>query len=163
MKEGSFFFLKDSYFEKFSDTNLKLNKKTENKHTQFRPYLYAFTDKDNPNIFWAIPMSSKTQKYRAIYQKCVQKYGRCDYLRFGRFAGRESTFVIQNMCPVTKKYISHPYNNKYGLPMDMNYTVKHEIIASAQRTLEKTKHGIKLIFPDIQSIYECRHRLRHIC
>ena len=51
------------------------------------PMLFAFLDKKNPEIYWLIPISSKIDKYRHEAQK-INKYGRCNTIRFGLVLGR---------------------------------------------------------------------------
>ena len=35
----------------------------------------------------------------------MQKYHRCDTIVFGEVLGHEKAFLIQNMCPITEKYM----------------------------------------------------------
>jgi hypothetical protein len=72
---------------------------------------FAFSDKNQPDIFWLVPISSRIEKYKFEEQKKIKKYGRCNTIRFGTVLGRECAFLIQNMCPVTNRYIT-PYIDK---------------------------------------------------
>lgn len=148
MKPGNFFFLKDSYFEKFSDQQgILQNKGNEN----FRPYFYAFDDKNNPNIFWAVPISSQCEKYLKIYNNSKAKYGRCDTIVFGKVLGKNKAFLIQNMCPVSKEYVSSEYMLN-GINVSVHPKVEETLIRKARAVIAKYNHGVKLIFPDVHKM-----------
>lgn len=145
MKPGNFFFLKDSYFEKFSDEPDILQNKQTGTH---RPYFYAFDDKNNPNIFWAIPASTQCEKFLKIYTHKKEKFGRCDTIVFGRLLGKDNAFLIQNMCPVTKEYVNSEYIIN-GSHVTVHPKVEETLIRKARKVIAKHNHGLKLIFPDI--------------
>ena len=73
-----------------------------------RPCFCAFQD-SKTGLFWLVPISSKIQKFRRIYQNKVNKYGRCDTIDFGYVLGHEKAFLLQNMCPVLDRYIKNEY------------------------------------------------------
>src|SRR5699024_9807404 len=56
-----------------------------------------------------IPVSSKLEKYQAIYDKKLARYKRVDTIVFGYIYGRKSAFLIQNMFPTTMEYIKEEY------------------------------------------------------
>jgi hypothetical protein len=70
----------------------------------------------NQEILWLVPISSKYAKYKAIYDKKVEKYGNCNTIRFGVVLSTQAAFLIQNMCPVTSKYITEIYVDKNNTP-----------------------------------------------
>ena len=43
------------------------------------------------------------------YQKSYQKYGVCDNISFGYVLGNKSAFLVQNLFPVTEKYVLNEY------------------------------------------------------
>lgn len=49
-----------------------------------------------------IPFSSRVSKFTGIYNKKIQKYGKCDTIVFGDVLGHRKAFLIQNMEPVKK-------------------------------------------------------------
>ena len=57
-----------------------------------------------------IPLSSRVEKYRRIVEK-KEKSGRsCDILHIVKSDdSRESVFLIQDMFPITEKYIEREY------------------------------------------------------
>lgn len=148
MKPGNFFFLKDSYFKKFSDEpDILQNKQTGT----YRPYFYAFDDKNNPNIFWAIPASTQCEKFSKIYAHKKEKFGRCDTIVFGKLLGKDNAFLIQNMCPVTKEYVKSEYIFN-GRPVSVHPKVEETLIRKARAVIAKNNHGLKLIFPDVNKM-----------
>ena len=70
---------------------------------------YAFRD-EKTGLFWMIPFSSQIGKFRGYYNFKIQRYGKCDTIAFGEVLGYEKAFLIQNMCPVTEKYIKNEDN-----------------------------------------------------
>jgi hypothetical protein len=112
MEKHSFYVIKDEFFERFNDPYLKGNKE-EN-----RPHYYCFNDSTS-DLYWVIPMSSRVDKYRRIIEnKSVQRKP-CDILHICRLSsGKENVFLIQDMFPITQRYILRPYtigNNTLSL------------------------------------------------
>lgn len=149
MQSGHFYFLSDQYFIDFPDPYLMQNK--ENIHGVFhsRPCFYAFQD-EKSGIYWMIPISSQVTKFKAIYQHKIQRSGFCDTLAFGYVLGHEKAFLIQNMCPVTSKYISSEYiDNITNIPVRVNGAFEIQLLQKAKKVLALQRKGIKLIFPDV--------------
>ena len=108
MEIGHFYYIDDQYFKDFPDSYLMQNKEKVNGQLHDRPCFYAFQD-SNTQLFWMIPFSSQTSKFKGIYNKKMQKYHRCDTIVFGEVLGHEKAFLIQNMCPITEKYMKNEY------------------------------------------------------
>ena len=104
MEIGHFYYIDDQYFKDFPDPYLMQNKEKVNGQLHDRPCFYAFQD-SNTQLFWMIPFSSQVSKFKGIYNKKMQKYHRCDTIIFGEVLGHEKAFLIQNMCPITEKYM----------------------------------------------------------
>ncbi|MDR2166745.1 MAG: hypothetical protein LBE35_02700 [Clostridiales bacterium] len=154
---GHFYFLDESYFVDFPDLHLMSNKGL----MQDRPCFYAFRDAINP-IFWMIPFSSKLTKFKAEHAKKIAKHGRCDTIVFGKVLGFEKAFLIQNMCPVTKKYIKSEYlDSAANMPVRVDGRLEKKLIQAANRVLNLQRQGVKLIFPDILKIE--RELLKNFC
>ena len=148
IQAGHFYFIKDEFFEKIKDKELMVNK--ENGH--MRPCYYCFKDNRNNGLYWFIPVSSKLEKYQAIYNKKLARYKRVDTIVFGYIYGRKSAFLIQNMFPATIEYIKEEYI-KQNKKVTINDNLKEEINKKANRVLELVKAGNKhLVFPDIINI-----------
>lgn len=148
IKAGNFYFIKDEFFEVIKDKELMVNK--ENGY--MRPCYYCFKDNRNNGLYWFIPVSSKVEKYKAIYDKKLERYKRVDTIAFGYIYGRKSVFLIQNMFPTTMEYIKEQYI-KQNKEVTINDHLKKELNTKANRVLELVKAGNKnLVFPDIINI-----------
>jgi len=101
-KEGYVYHIKNDYFDFVNDK--KLMKIHEGDST--RPNYFCIKIEDN-EIMWFIPMSSKTEKYIKIVENKIKKYKKCDTIVIGNYRGRNHAFLIQNMFPITTKYIDH--------------------------------------------------------
>ena len=149
IEEGKFYFLKNLFFEKMKDKNLANNKENGNK----RPCYYCFRDNKQDELIWFIPISSKVDKYKKIYEEKSQKYKRVDTLVFGKVNGEERAFLIQNMFPTIKKYIEEMYVRK-NVSVTITYTLEKEVKEKANHILEIAQKGKKVVFPDIIKMRE---------
>ena len=83
--------IKDAYFtnaEKYLGTkctNLMSNKEGGG----YRPHFLCFEDDNNPSVIWAVPQSSQVEKYRRLVERKTERFGRCDTIVIGRFAGKD--------------------------------------------------------------------------
>ena len=102
IKEGYVYHIKNSYFELVQDD--KLMKNHEGNST--RPN-YFCVKMENNDILWFIPMSSKIEKYKEIVKNKIKKYKKCDTIIIGNYRGKDHAFLIQNIFPITSKYIDH--------------------------------------------------------
>ena len=109
MLDAQLYFLSDQYYIDFPDDKLMQNKDMIDGIRRSRPCFLAFPDSKNPSIYWLVPISSRYEKYQKIAQSKIEKYGRCNTIRFGTVLGRNAAFLIQNMCPVTEFYLTAYY------------------------------------------------------
>lgn len=152
MNTGCFYFINDQYFSDFPDPLLMANHESILGESHDRPCFYAFLD-NRTGLYWMIPISSNTAKYRYHYTKKVEKYGSCDTIVFGSVLGHEKAFLIQNMCPLTHKYIKNEYLDPIAsIPVQIDGVSEKEIISKAKRVLALHRKGIKLIFPNVLKI-----------
>lgn len=152
MNIGYFYFLSDDYFIDFPDPFIMENKEMVDGELHDRPCFYAFKD-SSTNIYWMIPFTSKTDKFKYEYEKKIKKYGKCDTITFGEILGHEKAFLIQNMCPIIEKYIKNQYiDSTDNIPVKLNGVFEKELIQKAKRVLRLTRQGTKLVFPDILKI-----------
>ena len=153
MDNGHFYFINDQYFKDFPDQYLMQNKETINGQVHDRPCFLVFEDNSHKGLFWMIPFSSQTNKFHNIFNSKVSKYGKCDTIVFGNVLGHQKAFLIQNMCPVTSKYINNEYKDPNSLlPVRVNKLLEKDIINKAKRILALQRQGKKLIFPDVLTI-----------
>lgn len=152
MLPAQLYFLSDQYYVDFPDDKLMKNKDVIEGVPHNRPCFFAFHDSKIPEIYWIVPISSKIEKFKQLEQGKIKKYGRCNTIRFGTVLGRETAFLIQNMCPATKKYLT-AYIDKNKQPIRIDDRVATDIEKNARAVLGMAKRGAKVIFPDIFKIY----------
>ena len=164
MEQGQFYFITDAYFI-IHDKEHKLmrNKENVNGKEHGRPCFYAITDKKNPLIIWCVPISSQVDKYMRISDVKLEKQRNkgiripnCNTIRFGEVMGVKKAFLIQNMFPVTAKYVSEIYINRLtNEPVRIPKNIESDIVFNANAVLRLVKSGNKnLIFSDINKIYD---------
>lgn len=148
---GKSYHLKDSFFDLAADDNLMKNK--EDGH--YRPHYFCVADPKTEGIFWAIPQSTKVEKFKRIMQSKIEKSKahRCDTIVIGNFGGKENAFLIQNMFPITEKYIDHEHLIE-GLSVKVHDDLCTEINTKALRVLNLHKSGYRILFPDVNKIYK---------
>ncbi|MDD3139436.1 MAG: hypothetical protein PHX08_10755 [Lachnospiraceae bacterium] len=152
MDKGHFYYITDQYFIDFPDGMLMQNKETINGQPHDRPCFYAFEDA-NTGLYWMIPFSSQVAKFRGYYNQKIAKYQKCDTIAFGEVLGYEKAFLIQNMCPITAKYIKNEYiDSAAQVPVRVDGVFEKELLDKARRVLALQRKGIKLIFPDVLRI-----------
>ncbi len=152
MDVGHFYFLKQDYFIDFPDPYLMANRETINGKAHDRPCFFSFIDIPT-QIYWMIPISSKISKYHHEYQKKVNRYGKCITIAFGDVLGHQKAFLIQNMCPVTSKYLNGEYFDlKANIPVRVDGVFERSLIRDAKKALVLTRQGKRLIFPDVLKI-----------
>ena len=103
-----------------------------------------------------IPMSSEVEIYE--YKKSMNKYGMCDTISFVYVKGNKNAALIQNMIPVTEKYIENIYTY-FGTdtPVEISDKKKKELNAKTRKVVRFARNGKKLTFTPI---LEFEKRLR---
>ena len=152
MVQAQLFFLSDQYYLDFPDDKLMKNKDMIDGVPHNRPCFFAFSDSKVPEIYWIVPISSKYEKYKKIEELKIQKYGKCNTIRFGTVLGRHTAFLIQNMCPATEKYLT-AYIDKNNQPIRIDDRIAADVVKNAREVLSLAKRGAKVIFPDVFKIY----------
>lgn len=147
-QEGRLFFIKDSFFNYVNDCYLKKNKED----TQ-RPHFYALQDQDT-GLYWAIPCSSKIEKYKKIIADKQANNKRHNHIQIIKVAGKEQVFLYQDMFPIKKEYIKEVYKNKYGYMEIRDPKKLNGIQENALKIIKLLRHGIKFTptQPDILKI-----------
>jgi len=123
------------------------NKENGNK----RPCYFCFRDEIDYDIIWFVPISSKVEKYKKIYDLKKQKKKRVYNFVFGKLLGKETVFLIQNMFPTTEKYIEEKYVNKNG-DVSISYNLQKKVISYANSVIALSKQGINVAFYDIENM-----------
>lgn len=152
MNAGHFYYINDQYFIDFPDPLLMQNKEKLNGQMHDRPCFYAYQDLKT-KLYWMVPFSSQVGKFQKYYNQKINKYHHCDTIAFGNVLGHKKAFLIQNMCPITKKYIKNEYIDKNAhTPVRINGVFEKELIKKAKKVLALQRKGCKLIFPDVLKI-----------
>ncbi|MCL1882585.1 MAG: hypothetical protein FWF81_02375 [Defluviitaleaceae bacterium] len=143
---GYVYHIKDEYFAKAQDDMLMQNKEGGN----YRPTYYAIND-ISTGLLWMIPMSTKFDKYKAIHDKQIQKYGRCLTIVLGEFADKQAAFLLQNMFPITCYYLDH-IHTKSGNPMPVKHSIQQVIKTKMKQIFQINTRGKKIVFTDIDRL-----------
>ena len=146
IEDGKFYFIKDEFFDIFKDYGLMVNKENGNK----RPCYFCFKDRQNSEIIWFVPISTKYDKYKKLYDiKKIKSGKRPVYIFvFGNVLGKKAVFLIQNIFPTTLEYIEKKYTNS-NRDVEIPEVVKAEIITKSLRVVDLAKGGVKIPFYDI--------------
>ena len=152
MITGNFYYISDDYYEKFKNCGLMGNKAEDEEGKHGRPCFYCFRQDD---LYWMVPISSQIEKYKKLYHEKMERYnGKFDGIRFGYVNAQERAFLIQNMCPVTDKYIKNEYQH-LGSPVAIDYTTYKRIVSKATKVSALVhNNNSHLIFPDVLKIEE---------
>ena len=149
IEDGKFYFIKDDFFDLFKDYGLMENKENGNK----RPCYFCFRDRKNKEIIWFVPISTKYEKYKKIYDIKKMKNKAVYNFVFGKVLGKKAVFLIQNIFPTTEEYIQEKYKNS-GNDVEIPVAVKEEIISTSLRVVNLAEKGIQIPFYDIIKMRE---------
>ena len=146
IEDGKFYFIKDEFFDVFKDYGLMENKDGVTK----RPCYFCFRDRKDKEIIWFVPISTKYDKYKKIYDnKKLKSRNKPVYnFVFGNVLGKKAVFLIQNIFPTTEKYIEEKYTNS-NKDVEIPTVVKDEIIKIALRVVKLAEAGTNIPFYDI--------------
>ncbi|MBR1884755.1 MAG: hypothetical protein IJ809_07555, partial [Clostridia bacterium] len=72
---------------------------------------FCFKDKKDDNIICFLPISTKYEKYKKIYDLKKYKHPNSNVYNFvfGHVLGKKAVFLIQNIFPTTPKYVLEKY------------------------------------------------------
>ena len=142
IKLGYLYHIKDEFFEVVKDKYLMRNH--ENGHS--RPNYFILKDGD---YYWAIPLSSKSDKYRKILMGKRKQL--CKTIIIVNINNIDSIILLQNAFPITEKYINnvHMFNGKKS---SFNKTTEKEILKNFRKMLILKEKGINLFYPNVDNI-----------
>ena len=146
LETGYVYHIKNEFFDLANDDKLMAN----HEGNATRPNYFCIK-KANSDLMWFIPMSSKVEKYRKIIKNRIQKGKRCDTIVIGNYRNRDQAFLIQNMFPITEKYIDH-IDTTNGLALKVAKKTQEEIIKKVNIVFKLKERGIKVIFPNVDKI-----------
>lgn len=91
------------------------------------------------------------EKVQAIHDKQQAKYGKCLTIVLGDFDGRKAAFLLQNMFPITEKYLDHVHTRN-GNPVPVKHSIAQEVRTNLQQLRQLIYRGKKVVFPDVQRL-----------
>lgn len=109
MNEGEFYFVSPNFYTVFPCEYYMDDKPSVAGQPHNRAYCVAYQE---GNINWLVPISSKIEKFTAIYDTEISRGKKCDYIVFGKVLGYNKAFSIRNMIPITQQYILNQYISK---------------------------------------------------
>ena len=145
---GYTYHIKDVFFSKVNDPTLMANKEGGN----FRPHYFCVEDSCYCGVYWAVPLSSRVEKYKRVYIQKMERFGRCDTIEIGKCGGKDAAFLIQNMFPITTEYIEHPHTIN-GIPVKLHKGTQDILEQKVKRVLSIWQKHPSILFADIQKIY----------
>ncbi len=147
MEIGSVVHIKDSFFELVKDPSMMSNKEDGG----YRPHYLCIRDPKERDIFWAVPISSKVEKYQAIVKQKIARFGRCDTITIATFCGRPCAYLIQNAFPITEQYVDHVHTVQ-GVPVQIGPTLQKEIESNLRRVLSIYQRTGGLLFTNVNKV-----------
>ena len=146
IEDGKFYFIKDEFFDVFSDYGLMVNKENGNKRLCY----FCFRDRKNKEIIWFVPISTKYEKYKKLYENKKAKSGKRPVYNFvfGNVLGKKAVFLIQNIFPTIEEYIEKKYVSS-NIDVEIPKKVKDNVIVISFRVVELAERGINVPFYDI--------------
>jgi hypothetical protein len=81
----------------------------------------------------------------------IDKYGNCLTIVMGEYDGKQAAFLLQNMFPITEKYLDHIHTRNNN-PVPVKHSIQTEISTKMKRILQLHARGKKIVFPDISTL-----------
>ena len=97
------------------------------------------------------PLSSRVEKFKRIYDKQVNKYGKCLTIVLGEFDGKEVAFLLQNMFPIRDYYLDHIHTHNCN-PVSVKHSIQKEVNTRIKTLRQLNSKGKKVVFPDITDL-----------
>ncbi|MGL4392468.1 MAG: type III toxin-antitoxin system CptIN family toxin [Fusobacteriaceae bacterium] len=106
-------------------------------------------------MYWAIPLSSQIEKFQKILSDKNQRGQTVRGILIGEYDGREQVFLLQNIFPITKKFISHRHvDTKNSKPVELEEKLKIKLEKMCKyifRDIEKNR----TVFTKVSEIKKC--------
>lgn len=147
MEVGSIVHIQNRFFDLVKDPSMMPNKGNGG----YRPHYLCIRDSQKADIFWAIPISSKADKYRAIMEQKKALYGRCDTIVVASFCGRDCAYLIQNAFPITEQFVDHFHTVK-GVPVQIGLDLEQELRSKLHKVLSVYRRTGGLLFTNVEQV-----------
>lgn len=145
---GNFYFVSNDFFKLVNDPYLKVNYEIEK-----RPHYFALQD-EQTRLYWLVPVSSKVEKFEKIIADRHARHKPTDGIKIVTVQNQKSALLLQDMFPVSNKYIEAQYI-RGGQPVCIaNPNTIDDIVRSAKKVIHLLHKGIKITptQPDINRI-----------
>ena len=116
----------------------------------YRPTFYCLRD-NKTSLLWRVPLSSRVEKFKAIHDKQMAKYGKCLTIVLGEFDGKEAAFLLQNMFPIRDYYLDHIHTRNDN-PVPVKHSIHREVTTRMKKIRQLHSKGKKVVFPDIDRL-----------
>ena len=163
MMQGRFYFISDEFYAVHDkDNKLMQNRERIDGANHGRPCFYAFQDERTPGIYWCVPLSSKIEKYKRIYESKLERQRmkgvakpKCNTICFGEVMGQPRAFLVQNMFPIIEKFISSVYMDRNTkTPVTIEPGTERQVVNKAKEVLRLVFRGYSnIVFSDIVKTY----------
>ena len=90
-----------------------------------------------------VPLSSRVEKFKAIHDKQVAKYGKCLTIVLGEFDGKEAAFLLQNMFPIREYYLDHIHTRNNN-PVPVKHSIHREVTTRMKKIRQLHSRGKEL-------------------
>lgn len=100
---GCLYFVSNDFFAKIRDPYLKVNYNNTK-----RPHYFAVRDKST-GLYWFVPCSSKTEKYKMLIQKRQKEHRPTDTIKIVSIFDKPRALLFQDMFPIIEIYIDGIY------------------------------------------------------
>ena len=118
----------------------------------YRPTFYCLRD-NKTSLLWMVPLSSRVEKFKAIHDKQVAKYGKCLTIVLGEFDGKEAAFLLQNMFPIRDYYLDHIHTRNNN-PVPVKHSIHREVTTRMKKIRQLHSRGkIEAKYQEIQELY----------
>lgn len=131
-----FYTLDDKFFDDFPDSILKSNK------NQKRPFYYCL--KDTNGLYWMIPCTSQIEKYDTFIARANFQGKPTDKWHKIKMGGKENILLIQDIFPVTEKYIAKAFIRNNIHQKIASEKEQKLILMKANKIMALTKYKGKL-------------------
>ena len=140
---GYVYYVSDDYFNDVDDPCLMRNKSDGHK----RP-CYCCKQSEETGLYWMIPLSSQTLKFRDRFARSISKYGNCIGLVLGQFGGRNAAFLVQNAFRITENYVKEVFKINEN-PVPVHSKLQRIIYRKLQGSLAIHRKGYHTFYTDI--------------
>lgn len=113
----------------------------QNKSTTKRPHYYAVRDRKT-GLYWMIPCSSKVEKYQRIIDRRNKGGHATATIKIKSIAGRKSALLLQDMFPVSEKYVEPYYRGGHPVRIGDPDIIK-ELERASNQVIGMIRAGIK--------------------